>query len=311
MKFTRLLALTLLVTVVMSLGITAVSAQDGATIVIGWEQEPDLASPLSSSAFGAYFSNFYQRDVWDWKGEAREIYPIMVEEIPSIENGLVSTVDVTLEDGTTAQAPVVTYKLHSGMVWSDGKPVTADDCMFYDSLMKQADPVDSFQRGFYPDVVASAEKVDDLTVKITYNTPWPDFLTSAVLSCAFPAHKFLGDNGAGFTMDADGDGAFDANVDDAPYFQAFASIDPNELVGYGPYILQSFSAGQNATLVVNPNWGLNAWETKPAITTIITQFITESAQMENSMQVGDIDLAFNFDAVANNYGTMDNVGTFI
>ncbi|MBC8171893.1 MAG: hypothetical protein H7X77_09475 [Anaerolineae bacterium] len=311
MKFTRLFTLALLVALVMSFGLSAVSAQDGATMVIGWEQEPDLPSPLSNSAFATYFSNFYARDTWDWKGEAREIYPIMVEEIPSIDNGLVTSVDATLEDGTTVQAPVVTYKLRAGMLWSDGKPVTADDCLFYHNLMMQPDAVDSFRRGFYPEVVASAEKVDDLTVTVTYNTSWPDFLNDAVLACGFPAHKFLGDNGDGFTMDADGDGVFDANIDDAPYFEAFASSDPAELVGYGPYVLESFNVGQFATLVANPNWGLNAWETKPAITTVITQFITDSAQMENAMQVGDIDVAFNFNTVTNGYGAMDNVGTFI
>lgn len=311
MKFTRLLTLALLIAVVMSLGLTAVSAQDGATIVIGWEQEPDLPAPLSNSAFASYFSNFYSRDVWDWKGEAREIYPIMVEDIPSFDNGLVSSIEVTQADGSVAEAPVVTYKLREGMLWSDGKPVTADDCIFYHNLMMQPNPVDSFQRGFYPEVVSGAEKVDDYTVTVTYNTSWPDFLTDATLACGFPSHKFLGDNSDGFTMDTDGDGVFDANIDDSPYFEAFASADPAELVGYGPYVLESFNVGQNAVFVANPNWGLNEWEAKPAITTVITQFIPESAQMENSMQVGDIDLAFNFDSVKNGYGAMDNVDTFI
>lgn len=311
MKFARLLTLGLLLTLVFSLGFGMVSAQDGSTIVIGYEQEPDLPSPLSNSAFATYLTGLYGRDVWDWFGAEREIRPVMVAEIPSFDNGLVETVDVEIDpdgDGTmeTAQAPVVTYRLREGLLWSDGTPITADDCLFYHNLMMQPDPLDSFQRGFYPDVVASAEKVDDLTVRLTYNTPWPDFLTDATLSCVFPAHKFLGQNADGFTMDADGDGVFDANIDSAPYFEAFASTDPAELVGYGPYVLSEFNAGQNAIFTANPNFG-----STPAITTVIFQFILESAQMENAMQVGDIDLAFNFDTVQNGYGAMDNVGTFI
>lgn len=315
MRITRLLALSLLLVLVASLSFGIVSAQEDVTMVIGWEQEPDLPADLSNSAFSSYLASFYARDVWDWKGEEREIFPIMVEEVPSLENGLVTTVPVTGDfdgDGTEeeAEAPVVTYKLREGMLWSDGKPVTAADCMFYHNLMTQPDPLDSFQRGFYPDVVAGAEMIDDLTIELTYNTPWPDFTVDATLSCQYPAHKFLGDNSEGFTMDSDGDGVFDANIDDAPYFRAFASLDPAELVGYGPYILESFSAGQNATFVKNPNWGINEFETEPAIDTIITQFILESAQMENAMQVGDIDLAFNFDNANNGYGEMENVGTF-
>jgi peptide/nickel transport system substrate-binding protein len=315
MKFTWLVAFAVLLVLAMSFGM--VSAQDGGvTMIIGWEQEPDIPAPLSPSAFPAYIDDFYARDVWDWRGEEREIFPIMVTEVPSPDNGLVTTVAVSGDfngDGTDeeGQAPVVTYKLREGMVWSDGQPVTAADCMFYHNLMMQPDPVDSFQRGFYPEVVASAEMVDDLTVTLTYNRPYPDYLVDDPLSCAFPAHKFLGENSEGFTMDADGDGVFDANLDDSPYFRAFASIDPAELVGYGPYMLESFNVGQNMTLVRNPNWGANDFETLPAIDTFILQFIPESAQMENAMSVGDIDLAFNFNAAQNGYGEMADVGTFI
>jgi ABC-type transport system substrate-binding protein len=121
MKLTRLFAFVALLILVMSVGM--VSAQDGeVTMIIGWEQEPDIPTPLSNSAFSTYTSYFYSRDVWDFRGEEREIYPIMVEEIPSPDNGLVTTVEV--EGG---EAPVVTYKLREGMLWSAGEPVTAED----------------------------------------------------------------------------------------------------------------------------------------------------------------------------------------
>jgi len=176
----------------------------------------------------------------------------------------------------------------------------------------QPDPVDSFQRGSFPDVVASAEQVDDYTVVLTYKQPWPDYLTNAVLSAALPAHIFLGENADGFTMDQDGDGVFDNNMDDAPYFQGF---DPAALIGYGPYVLSEYNPGANAVFTLNPNWGVNSFEQVPAIDTIITQFILESEQMQNALEVGDIDMAFNFngsipadaDGNALGYYAMDNV----
>ncbi len=317
MKLVRILALVLLLTLLV---VGGVQAQDGVTMVIGWEQEPDLPSPLSNSAFSVYLTNFYARDVWGWRGNDREIFAEMVEEVPTPENGLVTYTDVQVDqngDGTmeTAQAPVVTYRLRPGMLWSDGTPITSADCMFYHNLMMQPDPLDSFQRGDYPAVVASAEAVDELTVVLTYNTPFPDYLTDATLSCGFPAHKFLGENAAGFTMDTDGDGVFDNNVDDAPYFDGF---NPAELIGYGPYVLSEYNVGSNAVFTKNPNWGINAFETVPAIDTIITQWILESEQMQNSLEVGDIDMAFNFagdrptDADGNpvGYYAMENVEVF-
>jgi peptide/nickel transport system substrate-binding protein len=308
MKFSRLIVLTLLTILMLTMGSLA-GAQDGFTVIIGWEQEPDLPEIVSGSAFSEYLDEWYARDVWDWDTE-RNIYPIMVEEIPSLENGLVTLIDLgdIDGDGVADQAPQVTYRLRQGMLWSNGEPITAADCMFFHNLVMQPNAVDSFQRGQYPDVVASAEQVDDYTVVLTYNRPWPDFLFDAVLSCAYPANRFLGDNEAGFTMDADGDGVFDANLDDSPYVGGFQ--DPSQLIGYGPYIMSEYNAGQGLTFTRNPNWGINEWEVVPAVDTFILQFILESEQMENAMEVGDIDVAFNFDAVNNGYGTLENVSVF-
>jgi peptide/nickel transport system substrate-binding protein len=319
MKLVRVLAL-VLVLIMLVVG-TGTRAQ-GVTFVFGWEQEPDLPYPISSSAFSGMLGNFFQRDVWDWLGTDQVITPFMVEEIPSPENGLVTYADVMWDDDANpetpdvaGQAPVVTYRLRQGMLWSDGEPITSADCMFFHNWVMQPDPVDSLQRGFYPDVVAGAEQVDDYTVVLTYKQPWPDYTNNAVLSCALPAHVFLGDNPDGFTMDTDGDGVFDNNADDAPYFQGF---DPATLVGYGPYVLSEFNAGSNAVWTLNPNWGANSFEQVPAIDTIITQFILESEQMQNALEVGDIDMAFNFngsipaDADGNpiGYYAMDNVTVF-
>jgi peptide/nickel transport system substrate-binding protein len=314
-KLYRIMALSLVLAVALTIGIVAVHAQDEFVVIIGWEQEPDAPPYIGASAFAAYLDEFYGRDVWDWDTE-RNIYPIMVEEIPTPDNGLVSFVPVEFDiDGDGAmdqvEAPQVTYRLRQGMLWSDGTPITTADCMLYHNIQMQPDPVDSFQRGFYPDVVASAEVVDDYNIVLTYNRPWPDYLSSALLQCGLPAHKFLGDNGSGFTMDADGDGVFDANLDDAPYMTSFPGGDITELVGYGPYIATEFNVGQDMTFERNPNWGVNEWERVPAVDVFVLQFIPESAQMENAMQVGDIDVAFNFDVINNGYGDMENVDTFI
>jgi|GEM_PF-709446 len=307
-KHLRLVGLTLVL--MLALGLGAAQAQDGVTIIIAWEQEPDAPSVISSAAFSAYMDNFFQRDVWDWDQD-RNIFPVMVEEVPSADNGLVTYADIMWDDDqnpdtpdVAGQAPVVTYKLRAGMKWSDGEAITADDCLFYHNLMMQPDPLDSVgERGFYPDVVGSAEKVDDLTVALTYSKPWPDYQADAVMSCNIPAHI----NGA--FMDSDGDGVFDANFDQSPYGLSFQDV--SGAVGYGPFMLSEFNTGENAVFTKNPNWGANEWEKVPAMDTLITQFITQSQQMENALEVGDVDVAFNFDGVNNSYGEMANVTKFV
>ena len=308
-KHLRLAGLSLSLVMMLTLVFGVTKAQDGKTVIIGWEQEPDTPPIIGSSTFSSLLVNFIGRDVWDWDSQ-RQIYPVMAEEIPSTDNGLVTTTDVMWDDDqnpdtpdVAGQAPVVTYKLRAGMKWSDGEPITADDCMFYHKLQMQPNPVDSFGRGFYPDVVAGAEKVDDLTVVLTYKVPWPDYLSSAVLNCSIPAHineKF---------MDSDGDGVFDANFDQSPYGLGFQDV--SGLVGYGPFVATEFNAGENMKFTKNPNWGANDWEKVPAFDNLILQFILESEQMENAMEVGDIDVAFNFDGVNNGYGDMANVTKFV
>lgn len=71
-----------------------------------------------------------------------------------------------------------TFKLREGMKWSDGHPFTADDIMFFvDDLLRNEEFYDNPPARF---VVAgetmTAEKIDDLTVKLKFAAPFGMFL---------------------------------------------------------------------------------------------------------------------------------------
>lgn len=258
----RLVGLALVLVMSLTLLVGVAQAQEPTTLVIGWEQEPPLLNPRSDMAFAGLMDEFYGRGVWDWDVN-RQIYPIMVEEIPSPDNGLVTTNDA----GNT----VVTYKLREGMQWSDGEPITADDCMFWHDIMM--DPAKgTFQRGVYPDVVESVTKVDDLTVVLAYNAPFPDYESQATLTCSFPEHIL------GPVVEAEG------TIDNAPYFLGQGTV------GYGPYVLSEWQVGSSMTFDANPLWDGAA----PAFQRVILRFILDSAQMQNALEAGEIDVAFNF-----------------
>lgn len=263
----------------MSLGIVA-NAQDGSVLVIGWEQEPPLLSPRSDLAFAALMTNFYGRDVWNWDVN-RQIYPEMVEEVPTVANGMVTT----LENGATQ----VTYKLREGMVWSDGTPITTDDCLLTHELMM--DPTKAtFQRGTYPEVVESFEVVDDTTFVLTYNAPWPDFQSDSYATCGtFPAHIFRP------ILEAEG------NIDNAPFWSG------QGVVGYGPYVFTEWIVGESVRFEANPLWDGQA----PAFSTVILRMITDTAQMQNALEAGEIDVAFNFsDDLVPGYQAIENTEVF-
>src|SRR5690606_1450931 len=147
------------------------------------------------------------------------------EEIPTVENGLVTTNDA----GNT----VVTYKIREGLLWSDGEPITADDFLFGHRIFSDTS-TGTIARANYPEVVESVEKVDDYTVVQTFNTVFPDYVSDGVyLQGRFPQHVIEP------LMDANG-----GSLDGLPYFTRGEGV-----VGYGPYIFDNWIPGESITFV--------------------------------------------------------------
>jgi len=118
---------------------------------------------------------------WDTDGN---LIPFLAAEIPSRENGGVSA------DGLT-----VTWKLKQGVKWHDGKPFTADDCLF--TWQYAGDPATAATTiGTYKDI--KVEKLNDFTIKITFEKPTP-FWADAFVGAAgmiLPKHIFEAFKGA-------------------------------------------------------------------------------------------------------------------
>jgi peptide/nickel transport system substrate-binding protein len=229
-------------------------------------------------------TNFYARDVWNWDVN-RQIYPVMVEEIPSPENGMVET----LENGATK----VTYKLREGLLWSDGEAITSADCAFWHEVTM--DPTKgTFQRGSYPEVVASFDVIDDLTFSMTYTTPFPDYTSQSTATCGYPEHILRP------ILEAEG------TIDNAAMFTP-DGVNAGATVGYGPYIATEWIVGESIRFEANPNWDGAA----PGFSTVIARFILDSAQMQNALAAGEIDVAFNFsDDLVEGYQAVEGAEVF-
>src|SRR5688572_12790895 len=260
-RFKRYTGLGILMVLLLSLIVGAASAQDELTLVIGWDQEPGQLYPMVNMVQSVNMEEFYARDVWNWDFD-RNIYPVMVEEVPTVENGMVTT----NEAGNT----VVTYKLREGMKWSDGEPITADDCMFWHEITMDLSTSANYTRGNYPSVVEGMEKVDDLTFILTYNQPYPDYQVDSYARCSYPEHILRP------VLEAEG------TIDQAAYFAGTGTV------GYGPYKVDTWAVGDNLALVRNENWDGD----QPAIDRIILKFIPDTAQMENALEAGEVDLTF-------------------
>lgn len=132
-----------------------------------------------------------------------------------------------------------TFTLRQGVRWSDGKPFTIEDVLF------------TFQTTFTPGVDTSNRdgltfegkpvkwrKLDDRRIQFTTEKPIGLFLRFIGIEIV-PKHKLqnaLAKGGAEFSK------TWGVNAS------------PRDIVGTGPYILQSYVPGQRATLLRNTNY---------------------------------------------------------
>jgi peptide/nickel transport system substrate-binding protein len=105
-------------------------------------------------------------------------YEPLLRADPQIEEiipGVVKEIEVN-DDGTE-----YTIHMRHGMRWSDGEPFTADDIMFtMEDVYANTDIHETFPNELNSDgVPATAERIDDYTVKLIFPAPRGDFLNTA------------------------------------------------------------------------------------------------------------------------------------
>lgn len=153
-----------------------------------------------------------------------------------------------------------TFKLRPGVQWQQGYgEVTAEDVVF--SLEKSKDPKRS---AFSSDYVAfeKIEAVDARTVKITLSSRVPSLLgllTNYAGGFIVPK-KAIEERGEGFRRNP---------------------------VGFGPFALQSVTAGQSAVFVAHDGY----FRGKPKLTKITYRFLTNNAARDLAFAAGEVDAA--------------------
>jgi len=243
------------------MAIAPVSAQDASTLTVGFAQEPDSMNGFySSMAFAQWANDLAQASLWDVT-DTLEMRPVLVDEIPSVENGGIS------EDYMS-----YTIKLKEGLLWSDGTPLTADDLVFTYQMIE--DPANNFLQGSsVRDAVETIELVDDLTFKLTFNAPKPfpeDIAGSPGLSTILPAHIYR------------------------PVYEAEGSIefaDENQdpTVFSGPYVLSEWRRGEQMSFTPNANYTLG----QPGIQSVVIRFFPDTDSEYAALAAGQLDFVPN------------------
>jgi peptide/nickel transport system substrate-binding protein len=192
----------------------------GGLLKVLWWQGPTLLNPhFAVGTKDQDGSRLFYEPLANWDADGN-MKPVLAESIPGLEDGTLA------KDGKS-----VVWKLKKDVKWHDGKPFTADDCVFTWQYAK--DPATAaLTVGSYKDV--TVEKIDDHTVKVSFDKPtpfWADTFVAAA-GCIIPKHLFEAYAGA--------------KSRDAP-----TNLKP---VGTGPYMFKDFKPGDLVAGVINPNY---------------------------------------------------------
>jgi peptide/nickel transport system substrate-binding protein len=147
---------------------------------------------------------------------------------------------------------VVTFTLVDGITWSDGTPVTAADSVY--TFNVAADP-DSSASKYVPERTTSYEATDDKTLVWTGLPGYKDATYFINAWQPLPEHQ-LGQ----YTV-----------------LELLEAEESSRIpMGYGPYLIQEWVAGDSLTLVKNPTYW-RADEGLPIFETVIFRFVGENS----------------------------------
>jgi len=174
-----------------------------------------------------------------------------------VEPALAESYDVS-DDGT-----VYTFHLRPNVTFPNGDPMNADAVVFSLERIPPINEAEGENAGFlYSAYVSGVEKVDDLTVNVTFNAVYP-FAPQLIATNPW---KIL----------------------NPKQWSATEAGTENSACGIGPYVLTSFTEGEETIFEANPTY----YGAQPKTPKLIVRYFADSPTMALALQNGEIDVAW-------------------
>jgi peptide/nickel transport system substrate-binding protein len=158
-----------------------------------------------------------------------------------------------------------TFTLHSGLKWSDGEPLTAEDAAWtFNLIMHNA--VAATSNGSLVDNFKSVKATDDTTLVITTKKPQANMLYLSIPVSGIPIvpEHIWKDHVSGL--------------------KNYRNMDM-PVVGYGPFTLTGFKTNQFAELTANKDFFLGA----PHYDKVVTNYYSNSDAAATALTSGELD----------------------
>jgi len=177
--------------------------------------------------------------------------------------------DVISSAKLTANPFTITYNIRKNANWSDGTPVSGADFVW--SWQKIVDPNSQVAgRDGYDQITNAKVSHKGKTVKFFFKAPYADWKDLFGVGAVLPKHLL--------------------ESEDYNKIWSNCVCDPKsgKPISNGPYLLQSYRKGQDATLVANPKW----FGPKPKLKKIVFRFIQDTNSEIQAMRGGEVDAIF-------------------
>ena len=232
--------------------------RDGQLNILYWQAASTLNPYLSGGTKDIEAASLVVEPLAHYD-EAGNLVPVLVEEIPTIENG-----------GVAADFTSITWKIRKDIDWSDGTPLTAHDAVFSGEYCLHPD-AGCNATSYFTDV-RSMEALDDHTLKITFSRAKP-----------FPYAPLVGAT-APVIQKAQFGNCVGARSQECTE-ENFGPI------GTGPFMVTEFRANDVVTFAANPNF---RDPDKPAFATAVFKGGGDAASAARAvLETGEFHYAWN------------------
>lgn len=229
----------------------------GGDVIVGTTDTVQTIDP--AKCYSYYCSNIFYNTgntLMGFEPGSDTVSPILAAEQPEAS-----------EDGLT-----YTFQLRDDVTFHDGSDMTAEDVVF--SLDRGRFLQHPEGASFLLGGIESVEATGDYTVEVTLSEPDVTFLSKLAYTVATILPS---------------DGPYEAPEE--PVTEAGAAeefVNEDEFIGTGPYQLTELREGESITLEAFGEY----WGDTPANDRVLVQFFGESAQLQASLEAGEIDVAF-------------------
>ncbi|WP_335006710.1 ABC transporter substrate-binding protein [Nostoc sp.] len=178
----------------------------------------------------------------------------------------------------------IIFTLKTGLKWSDGEPLTADDVVFTYRDIYLNKKIPTLYRDFLrignTETFPSVQKLDEQRVEFTFVEPFAPFLRYAEKLAILPEHAL---RSSVLSNDANGN----------PQFLSMwgTNTDPQKIISNGPYQIESYTPAERVILRRNPYyWRKDVQKyPQPYIQRIVWQIISSTENQLQRFRSGELD----------------------